>query len=110
VKYNSEVSFISSQILAARGIDTTAVVAEDGKPKVHGFVRAEAAEEPEKEEPTHVANPDAIEIDDEDEDESEEDNIVSTKVPDSVFGSLANATLEEEPLGAKDRFKRRKRE
>jgi hypothetical protein len=69
----------NSQILAARGIDTTAVVAEDGNPKVRGFVRAEAAEEPEREEPTHVANPDA----------SEEDNKVSTKVPDSVFGSLA---------------------
>lgn len=51
------------------------------------------------------ANPEEIIMDESDSEEEEE---LVSKVPDSVFGSLAQA--EEEPMGAKDRFMKRKRE
>lgn len=162
-KYNTDVSFITAQILANKvnGLSTEAITssaapstmaeleAEERErmeaeaeaeaiakksgtnTRVVGFVRAE------KTEPEHraggeeeaggkgvSANPDAIEIDvddsDEDEEAMEEDGEVGKEVevegvqkiavPDAVFGGLASLAKggEEEKLGAKERFKRKR--
>ena len=102
---------MSTQILNARGIvvDQTN---HDERPKVHGFVRAETTE-PQPTQPATVFNPEEIEVVDED-DEEEEAQVEETKdipepqVPDTVFGSLVATAPETAPLGAKDRFKKKK--
>ena len=91
--------------MAARGIDVEQnSVDEDGRQKVTGFVRAETTEP--QADKAEITNPDEIVFDDE---ESEDEEDIVSQVPDSVFGSLA-AAPEEEPLGAKDRFMKRKRD
>jgi pre-mRNA-splicing factor SYF1 len=116
-KFNTEVGFISSQILASRGIDPNAAVEglkdENNQTNVPGFVRATTTEP--KVDATTVANPDEIEVEDEEssseednENENENDEMVESAVPKAVFGSLAANTPQEEKLGAKDRFKRKR--
>ena len=122
-KFNTEVGFISSQILAAKEKansvdDGTAVEAN----RAIGFVRAKTTEPKDNDEPVAADNPDEIEIDDDDEDidlqeeaqdldEKGVDGIQRQPIPDAVFGSLGNKIEETEAesnLGAKDRFKRKR--
>jgi pre-mRNA-splicing factor SYF1 len=119
-KYNSEVNYITSQILAARQIEMeTAPMPEDGgEPdnegtRVVGFVRAQTTE-PAKPVVKEL-NPDEIEIDESSDEEEKEEEVVEgvakVAVPAAVFGTLANQVQEDEnekKLGAKDRFKRKR--
>lgn len=131
-KYNSEINYITSQILANRQIEMTNNVPEENGgnqqqeegTRVVGFVRAQTTE-PIINKPAE-ANPDEIEVDDvssSDEDEIETkkirtdepdtnfSDIEKMKVPEAVFGSLADKVHEEQTeakVGAKDRFKRKR--
>ncbi|KAJ3309448.1 hypothetical protein HDV04_006026 [Boothiomyces sp. JEL0838] len=95
-KFNSQVSFISSQILQARK-EKDLQEQQNNNTKVSGFVRA--AETEPKQEAKEDENPDEIEIED-----SDDEQVVEKTVPDAVFGSLK----EDENIGAKDRFKRKR--
>ena len=118
-KFNAEVNFISSQILAARQMEQDeAPLPEDGEEaapggtKVVGFVRAEKTE-PKAREQEKPLNPDEIEIEDSDEEsdasEPQVDQVSEQAIPAAVFGSLAHQ-VQDEKLGAKDRFKRKRAE
>ncbi|KAJ3055132.1 pre-mRNA-splicing factor syf1 [Rhizophlyctis rosea] len=159
-KFNTDVTFITAQILANQANEAIAASAASAAPstmaeleaeeterleaeavaaakaqkegantRVVGFVRAKKTEpelrgNAEEEAGGASANPDAIEIDedddeDEDEDGMEEDGdgkevevegVQKIAVPDAVFGGLANLAKggEEEKLGAKERFKRKR--
>ncbi|KAJ3125552.1 Pre-mRNA-splicing factor SYF1 [Nowakowskiella sp. JEL0407] len=131
-KFNTEVSLISAQLLAAKqnalpiepilqpdGNSIAALeaqIAQEGEQsRMQGFVKATVTQiDYGGKEKKAVANPDEIEIsmsDDEDDEEAEE-KIERRTVPDAVFGGLANMVTDkdevEENVGAKERFKRLK--
>ncbi|KAJ3275772.1 hypothetical protein HDV01_007239 [Terramyces sp. JEL0728] len=102
-RFNSQVSFISSQILQQRK-ENDLEEQENNNTKVAGFVRA-AETEPKLEQSTQNAeNPDEIEIEESDEDEEPEE-VVEKSIPNAVFGSLKE---EDENLGAMERLKRKR--
>ncbi|KAJ3218944.1 Pre-mRNA-splicing factor SYF1 [Clydaea vesicula] len=136
-KFNSEVSYISAQLLASTGQSTVALTTipsdamesleaeiKEGEQstRVMGFVRATDTEP--KVEHGEGNNPDEIDIQESDEGESEEGEDVSVgnknekiekrDIPLAVFGGLASKVdeekKEEKKMGAKDRIAKRKRE
>lgn len=135
-KYNSEINYITSQILANRQIEMDKAphpepvdgeelmddMAQEGT-RVVGFVRAQTTETLTVKAALE-ANPDEIEVEDSSEDEVDGDAAVlpessgpsgvlevsKMSIPAAVFGALADKVQEEESvkLGAKDRFKRKR--
>lgn len=116
-KYNSEVNYITSQILAARQIEMeTPPLPENGDEgdagtRVVGFVRAQKTEV--QTPAVKELNPDEIEIDESSDEEIEDAEVEKDGVPKAVFGVLADHVQKEESdkkIGAKDRFKRKRAE
>ena len=102
-----DINYLSTQILESRGIVVDKNDLE-GKPKVHGFVRAETTE-PKVSQPAAAFNPEEIAVDDvESEEDQEQIETPETHVPDTVFGSIAASAPEAQPIGARDRFKMKK--
>jgi pre-mRNA-splicing factor SYF1 len=97
-KFNTEISYISAQLMAGKEEDKLAQTApdedadiDDDAPRVAGFVRAKETEvKPTVPAEENLDNPDEIAIGDDDSDDSEEDDAPMTKrvIPDGVFGSL----------------------
>jgi hypothetical protein len=89
-KFNTEISYISAQLMAgkeedkaAAGVEDADIEMEDDAPRVAGFVReteVKTTEEVKKD------NPDEIEIGDDS--DSEDDVVEQRVVPEGVFGSV----------------------
>ncbi|KAJ1562274.1 pre-mRNA-splicing factor syf1 [Nowakowskiella sp. JEL0078] len=130
-KFNTEVSFISSQIMAAKKsgghsatesepntiaaleakIEAEASESSD-KVKISGFVKATITQPDLGKKLIIEENPDEIAIDDDDDEDMDED-VERRAVPDAVFGLLKSDAVEDklekvEKVGALERFKRKK--
>lgn len=107
-KFNTEVSYISAQLMAgkekdadkgnAAADDNGDTEADEGEQaetnQIAGFVRAKETEA-KPTEPKAPENPDEIEIDEmeSEEDDEEEDKVVERKeVPEGVFGGLKSSS------------------
>jgi hypothetical protein len=107
---------MASQILASKTEESIEAIRDENiQTKVSGFVRAVETEP--KVAPTDVANPDEIQLDEESSDDEEKEEAIEEvqkkSIPAAVFGGLASQVeaepqIQEEKLGAKDRFKRKR--
>jgi hypothetical protein len=92
-KFNTEISYISAQLMAgkeedkaAAGVEDADIEMEDDAPRVAGFVRETEVKTTEGAEEVKKDNPDEIEIGDDS--DSEDDVVEQRVVPEGVFGSV----------------------